>query len=191
MLGVLGGALSALGPLLLAERGLGASGIAACFIAAGAPQVLLISALGRRPGRSGLVQFCVAMTLVSAVLLPLTTVPTGQLTTAVVFSVVLGVQWTTFTRGCCCSAPSPSAPTQVKELAMSLANGAWGLCATAGGLLLAKVAQATSIWVATSPQPDGCRHGHGPCCLVAHWVVLVDRSSTGSEREPGGPGSTN
>jgi MFS family permease len=144
-LGVLAGTLTALGPLLLAERGLGASAIAACFICAAGPQLLFTSALGRRLGRSGLLQFCIAMMLLSALLLPLTTVPTGQVMTAVLFSVVVGVEFITFNPLLLLTSSVAERLDRSQGLAMSLANGAWGLGAAAGGLCLARLADATSI----------------------------------------------
>jgi predicted MFS family arabinose efflux permease len=137
--------LTALGPLLLAERGLGAGAIAACFVCAAAPQLLFTPALGRRLARSGLVEFCIAMFLLSALLLPLTTVPTGQLTTAAVFSVVVGGEFITFNPLLLLTSSTAERLERSQGLAMSMANGAWGLGAAAGGLCVARVADATSI----------------------------------------------
>lgn len=144
-LGVLAGAMSALGPILLADRGLGAGAIALCFICAAAPQVLLTSALGRRLGRSGLVQFCIAMLLSSAVLLPLSTAPTGQWATAVLVSVVVVVEFISFNPLMLLTSAAAEQADTSQGLAMSLANGAWGLGAAAGGLCLAKLADATTL----------------------------------------------
>jgi predicted MFS family arabinose efflux permease len=144
-LGVVSGTVLALGPLLLTGRGFGSSGIAACFVAAAAPQVLFTTALGRRLGRSGPVRFCVAMMLLYGVLIPLTALATGQLVTAVLFPLVVGVGWVVVNPLMLLTSAVADRVDVSQGLAMSLANGSWGGGAALGALALTRVAEATSM----------------------------------------------
>jgi predicted MFS family arabinose efflux permease len=146
--GVLTGAVSALGPLLLTERGLGAGAIAACFVCAAVPQVLFTSALGRRLGRSGLVHFCIAILLLTAVLLPLVTLPNGGLATAVLFSGVVVLEFLAFNPALLLMSVLAERVGASQEFSMSLANGTWGFGSAVGSVCLARVADAASISVA-------------------------------------------
>jgi MFS family permease len=142
--GVISGGLSAVGPLLLADRGLSAAAIAGCFIAAAAPQVLLTVRLGRRLGRSSPALFCAATMMLAAILLPLTATVTGRLAAAVLFTVAVGFQLMTFNPLMLLTSAVAERVGTSLGLAMSLANGAWGLGAALGGLGLAKIADAAS-----------------------------------------------
>jgi MFS family permease len=142
--GAVSGGLSAVGPLLLADRGLGAAAIAGCFIAAAAPQVLLTVRLGRRLGRSRPALFCAATMMLAAVLLPLAATVTGRLTAAVLFAVALGFQLMTFNPLMLLTSAVAERVGASLGWAMSLANGAWGLGAALGGLGLAKIADTAS-----------------------------------------------
>ncbi|HWI74863.1 MAG TPA: MFS transporter [Baekduia sp.] len=149
-LGVLAGTMTALGPLLLAERGLGAGAIALCFIFAAAPSVLLTAVLGRRLSQSGLVGFCTTMLFVAGPVLPLTTVPDGRLLAATLFAVAVGLEFINFNPLMLMMSMVAERLDASQGLAMSLANGAWGLGAAAGGLCLSKLADVTSIATALS-----------------------------------------
>jgi MFS family permease len=143
--GVVSGLTSALGPVLLASRDLGAGAIAACFLAAAAPQIVLTPLLGRRLGRSGLVQFCIVGTLLAAPLIPLATVPSGPLGTAAIFSLVVAVEYIVFNPLMLLASSVAERLGRSQGFTMSLANGCWGLGAAVGSLGLAKLADSTSL----------------------------------------------
>jgi predicted MFS family arabinose efflux permease len=144
-LGAISGAAGAFGSLLLSDRGLGAGPIAACFVAASIPQVLLTSAIGRRVARTGAARFCSAMMLAAALLLTATALVHASVPSAALLSLAVAAGFSMYNPVMLLVSTTAEKLKGSQELAMSLAAGAAGIGATAGGLILAQVADVTSV----------------------------------------------
>jgi predicted MFS family arabinose efflux permease len=151
--GVISGCLGTPGPLLLAGDGISGSGIAASFVVATVPQIVLTPMIGRSIGRGRAVHFVVMALLTLALLLVLLGMLSG-VTTAAVFAVTVAVHVMCFNPVTVRVSQLADRLTVGQGPAMALSNGCWGFGAAVGAVLLARVADATSTRAAFSVERD-------------------------------------
>jgi predicted MFS family arabinose efflux permease len=144
-MGALIGTLSALGPLVLSDHGLGANAIAATMAVACAPLIVLLPLLGRRLGPSGALQFSIVAMLSSALLVALVPVPESDKPAIALFAAAFLASITLFNPLLLLTSATADRLGRSQGMAMSLANGAWGFGSAAGAFGFARLADTTSI----------------------------------------------